>query len=208
MKGSKIEEESMRIIEEEIGELKNNYNPKEWLIVRRVIHTTADYDFADKNRLVFNNAIDAAFKAIDARCNIVCDTDIVYAGLNKKNLNNLGLRCISRISDEDVIREAKKSNKTRAETAMILSANEIRDGIVAIGNAPTALLEVLRLIDEGIKPALVIAVPVGFVNAKESKDMLMQYNIPYITNIGRKGGSTVASAILNALMLLYIKDRF
>ena len=86
---------------------------------------------------------------------------------------------------------------------MRLSINEIRDGIVVIGNAPTALLEILKMIDEGIKPALIVATPVGFVNAKESKEMLMQYDIPYITNIGRKGGSTVASAIINALMILY-----
>lgn len=203
MKGQEIEDKSMRIIEEEVENLKDNYTPEEWMIVRRVIHTTADYDFASKNRIVFNKAIDAAFNAFRSRCSIVADTDIVYAALNKKNLNELGLKCISRISDDEVIREAKRSNKTRAEISIRLSIGEIRDGIVVIGNAPTALLELLRLIDEGIKPSLVIAVPVGFVNAKESKDMLMQYDIPYITNIGRKGGSTVASAIINALMLLY-----
>jgi precorrin-8X/cobalt-precorrin-8 methylmutase len=203
MKGKAIEDESMRIIEEEIGNLKNNYNSKEWMIVRRVIHTTADYDFASKNRIVFNKAIDAAFKVISNRCWIVSDTDIVYAALNKKNLDTLGLQCICRISNDEVIREAKMRNSTRAETSMRLSINEIRDGIVVIGNAPTALLEILKMIDEGIKPALIVATPVGFVNAKESKEMLMQYDIPYITNIGRKGGSTVASAIINALMILY-----
>ncbi len=200
MKGRDIEEESMRIIEEECGDLKSIYDEKEWLIVRRVIHATADYDFASNNRLVFHNAIDAAFNAMRDGCYIVCDTDIVYAALNKKRLNELGLRCISRISDENVIEEARVKNKTRAEIAMRLSSKEIENGIVAIGNAPTALLELLSMIDEGIRPALVIAVPVGFVSAKESKELLMRYDIPYITNIGRKGGSTVAAAILNGLM--------
>lgn len=203
MKGKEIEDASMRIIEEEIGDLKYSYDPREWMIVRRVIHTTADYDFASKNRIVFNKAIDAALNAIKNRCYIVSDTDIVYAALNKKNLNALGLRCISKISDDEVIKEAKRKNKTRAEMAMRMSIDAVRDGMVVIGNAPTALLEVLKMVDEGIKPALVVATPVGFVNAKESKDMLMQYDIPYITNIGRKGGSTVASAIVNALMILY-----
>ncbi len=206
MKGEEIEQNSMKIIEEEIGNLKNRYDEKEWIIVRRVIHATADYDFADKNRLVFNKGIDAAFKAIEDKCYIVSDTDIIYAALNKNLLNTLGLRVISRISDPAII-EARGLNKTRAEMAIRVSIREIKDGIVVIGNAPTALLELLRLIDEGIKPMLVIATPVGFVNAKESKELLMSYNMPYITNIGRKGGSTISAAILNALMLLYIKDR-
>ncbi|MEM2856420.1 MAG: precorrin-8X methylmutase [Candidatus Nitrosocaldaceae archaeon] len=202
MKGEEIEEESMRIIEEEIGSLKDRYDKREWLIVRRVIHTTADYDFASNNRVIFHNAIDAALNAIANRCYIVCDTDIIYAALNKRNLNRLGLKCICKINDADVIDDARKSNRTRAEVSMRASINEIKNNIVIIGNAPTALLAVLQLIDEGIRPSLIIATPVGFVNAKESKDMLMNYDIPYITNIGRKGGSTVAAAIMNALMTL------
>ncbi len=207
MKGEEIERESMRIIEEEIGNLKDLYNEKEWSIVKRVIHTTADYDFANNNRLIFNKGIEAALNAIKNKCNIVTDTDIIYAALNKNLLNTLGLRVICRISNDEVIIKAKRLNKTRAEIAIRESIKEIENGIVAIGNAPTALLELLKLIDENVKPMLVIATPVGFVNAKESKERLMRYDIPYITNLGRKGGSTVAAAILNALMLLYTKDK-
>ena len=204
MRSNEIEEKSMRIIEEEAKGLKDSYNEQEWVIVRRVIHTTADFDFASKNRILFHkDAISNAFKAISSKAMLVADTDIIYAALNKKNLNDLGLRCICKISDPDVISNAKAMNKTRAEMAMILAKDYIDDGIVIIGNAPTALLQLLKMVDDGIKPMLIIATPVGFVNAEESKEMLLSYDIPYITNVGRKGGSTVAASIFNALMLLY-----
>ncbi len=201
-KAADIERRSMEMIEREVG--KHSYGELEWLIVRRVIHATADFDFAGRNAIVFHNqAVDSALKAIANGCSIVGDSDIVLAGLNKKSLADFKLRTICRISDPSVAGEAARQNKTRAETAMRVSAAEMKNGIVAIGNAPTALYEVIRMAGEGIRPALIIGVPVGFVAAAESKEELLKVDIPYITNKGRKGGSVVAASILNALFGIY-----
>lgn len=201
-----IEKRSMAIIEQEIG--KHSYNELEWIIVRRVIHATADFDFAKQNAMIFHkDAIGSALKAIANKCVIVGDSDIVLAGLSKKNLKDFSLRTLCSISDPSIVEEAKQSNKTRAEVAMRRAAPDINNGIVAIGNAPTALYEVIRMISEGmVKPALVIGIPVGFVSAVESKEEMLNVKVPYITNKGRKGGSTVAASIINALLGIY-KDR-
>jgi len=201
-----IENKSMAIIEQEVG--KHNYDELEWIIVRRIIHATADFDFAKQNAIVFHkNAIASALNAIANKCALVGDSDIVLAALNKKNMNYFGLRSVCQISDITVANEAKQLNKTRAEVAMRKSAADINNGIVAIGNAPTALYEVIRMVNEGVvKPALIIGVPVGFVSAVESKEELLNVNVPYITNRGRKGGSTVAASIINALLGIY-RDR-
>lgn len=201
-----IEKRSMAIIEEEVG--KHSYNELEWTIVRRVIHATADFDFAKQNAIIFHkDAISSALNAIANKCTIVGDSDIVLAALNKNSLNDFGLRSVCKISDPLVASEAKKLNKTRAEAAMRKAAADINNGIVAIGNAPTALYEVIRMVNEKVvKPALVIGIPVGFVSAVESKEELLSVNVPYITNRGRKGGSTVAASIINALFGIY-KDR-
>jgi len=201
-----IEKKSMAIIEQEVG--KHNYNELEWIIVRRIIHATADFDFAKQNAIIFHkDAITSAFNAIANRCVIVGDSDIVLAALNKKSLSDFGLGCVCKISDELVASEAKQLNKTRAEVAMRRSTDDINNGIVAIGNAPTALYEVIRMANEKIvKPALIIGIPVGFVSAVESKEELLNVNVPYITNKGRKGGSTVAASIINALFGIY-RDR-
>ncbi len=195
-----IEKKSMAIIEEEVG--KHSYNELEWIMVRRIIHATADFDFAGQNAIIFHkNAIASALNAIANKCAIVGDSDIVLAALNKKHLNDFGVRCVCNISDASVAEEAKKLNRTRAEVAMRRTAADIQSGIVAIGNAPTALYEVMRMINEGVvKPALIIGIPVGFVSAVESKEDLLNVNVPYITNKGRKGGSTVAASIINALL--------
>jgi precorrin-8X/cobalt-precorrin-8 methylmutase len=128
----------------------------------------------------------------------------VLSGINKKSIASLGLKAICYISNESLIDESCKSNRTRSEIAMRHAANEMDGGIVAIGNAPTALYETIKMIREGVtKPSVVIGIPVGFVSAHESKEELMKTYIPFITNVGRKGGSPAASSIVNAIMLLY-----
>ena len=198
-----IEKKSFDIIDAEIG--SHNYNELEWTIVRRVIHATADFDFAKSARIIFhNNAIKSAFYAIKNKCNIVTDVHMVLSAVNKNLVAKFGLKTICYISDERLFDAARKFNKTKSEMAMRHAANEMNGGIVAIGNAPTALYETIRMIREGAsKPALVIGIPVGFVSASESKNELTKIDIPFITNIGRKGGSPAASSIVNALMLLY-----
>jgi precorrin-8X/cobalt-precorrin-8 methylmutase len=197
-----IEKKSLDIIDSEIGQ--HDYNELEWAVVRRVIHATADFDFARRERVVFHrNAITSAFNAIKNKCNIVTDVDMVLSAINKKLVTDLGLKVMCYISDKSLANEARKFNKTRSEMAMRRAANEMNGGIVVIGNAPTALYETINMIREDVaKPALVIGIPVGFVSATESKDELIKINIPFITNVGRKGGSPAASSILNAILLL------
>ena len=200
-----IEKNSFDIIEDEIG--KHTYNKEfEWQIVRRVIHATADFDFAGKQKLLFNHdAVLSGFHAIENKGKIITDVEMVRAGISKNSLNKLNLKSICNISDDNIIFEAKRLNKTRAEMAMRNLVKEMQGGIIVIGNAPTALHEVIRMVKENlIKPLLVIGVPVGFVSAVESKIELSKTGIPHITNIGRKGGSSVASSIINALMLSYL----
>lgn len=146
----------------------------------------------------------SAFNAIKNRCSIVTDVEMVKVALNKTMLSNLGLSTVCNISNETVINESRIRNKTRSELAMRHSSSEMAGSIVAIGNAPTALHETIKMVEEGTPPpALIIGVPVGFVSALESKKELATTKIPFITNIGRKGGSAVASSIVNAIMLLY-----
>ncbi|MGI0027095.1 MAG: precorrin-8X methylmutase [Nitrosopumilaceae archaeon] len=201
-KGQSIEDKSMEIIESEIG--THPYSKDEWPIVRRVIHSTADFDFARQNMIVFHkNAISSGISALKNGCNIIVDVNGVIGGLNKENLREYGNRAICNISEPKIVEEAKKLNKTRAQTSMRMVASEMNGGVVAIGNAPTALVEVIQMIRENVtRPALVIGIPVGFVCAVESKEELQTVDTPYITNKGRKGGSPCASAIVNALFKL------
>ncbi|MBI3623883.1 precorrin-8X methylmutase [Candidatus Pacearchaeota archaeon] len=205
-KGQSIEDKSMEIIEDEIG--SHPYSKDEWPIVRRVIHSTADFDFARQNMIVFHkNAISSGINALKNGCNIIVDVNGVIGGLNKENLKEFGNKAICNISEPKIVEAAKKLNKTRAQTSMRMAASEMNGGVVAIGNAPTALIEVIQMIRENVtRPALVIGIPVGFVCAVESKDELQTVNIPYITNKGRKGGSPCASAIVNALFKL-VKEK-
>ena len=198
-KGQSIEDQSMKIIEMEIG--CHQYNELEWPIVRRVIHATADFDFANDNKIIFHkDAIKSGINALRNGCNLIVDVNGVIGGLNKQNLNEFGNNTICNISNPIIIEEAKKYNKTRAQTSMRMAALEMNGGIVVIGNAPTALLEVIQMIQEGVTtPALIIGIPVGFVSSPESKEALQALDIPFITNKGRKGGSPCASAIVNAL---------
>ena len=201
-KGQSIEDKSMEIIEHEVG--SHPYNDMEWPMVRRVIHATADFDFAGKNKIIFHkDAITSGISALKNNCNIIVDVNGVIGGLNKQNPKDFGNNIICNISDSGLAERAKQENKTRAQMSMRVAALEMDGGIVVIGNAPTALLEVIKMIREGItKPALVIGMPVGFVSAAESKEELQTVSIPFITNIGRKGGSSCAASIVNALFKL------
>ena len=201
-KGQGIEDESMQIIDDEVG--PHQYDKFEWPIVRRVIHATADFDFAGKNKIIFHkDAVMNGINALKEGCSIVVDVNGVIGGMNKQNPKDFGNKVICNISDPDIAERAKKENKTRSQISMRAAASEMNGGIVIIGNAPTALLEVIQMISEGIaKPALIIGIPVGFVAAAESKEKLQTIDVPYITNAGRKGGSSCAASIVNALFKL------
>ena len=203
-----IEENSMKIIESEIG--IHGYTKAQWNIVRRVIHATADFDFAkpDKNGIIFStSAIENAFGAFKQRHHIVVDVDMVLSGINKKSVAKIGTNLICNISNKEVVEISKNQNKTRSTVAMRYSSKEIDGGIVVIGNAPTALYEVIKMVNENAaRPSLVIGIPVGFVSASESKLELSKANVEFITNKGRKGGSPAACSIINALMLTYINN--
>ncbi len=201
-KGQSIEDESMQIIENEIG--SHPYNEQEWPIVRRIIHSTADFDFARDNKIIFHkNAIKNGLEALKNGSSIVVDVNGIIGLLNKQNPKDFGNNVICNISEPSIMEAAKEAGKTRAQMSMRIAKEDMNGGIVVVGNAPTALLEVMRMIREGItKPALVIGIPVGFVSAVESKDELSRMDIPFITNQGRKGGSPCASAIVNALYKL------
>jgi precorrin-8X/cobalt-precorrin-8 methylmutase len=201
-KGQSIEDESMQIIENEIG--SHSYNEQEWPIVRRVIHSTADFDFAKDNKIIFHkDAIKNGLEALKNGSSIVVDVNGIIGLLNKQNPKDFGNNVICNISEPSIMEAAKETGKTRAQMSMRIAKEDMNGGIVVVGNAPTALLEVMEMIREGItKPALVIGIPVGFVSAVESKDELSRTDIPFITNQGRKGGSPCAAAIVNALYKL------
>jgi precorrin-8X/cobalt-precorrin-8 methylmutase len=195
-----IEERSFQIIDEEIGE--HHFTEEQYPIVQRVIHASADFELG-KSLLFHPDAVRAGIEAIRSGKTVVADVQMVQVGVNKARIEKFGGKVKVYISDEDVIAEAKRLNTTRAIVAMRKAAKDAEGGIFAIGNAPTALLELIRLIKEGeARPGLVIGLPVGFVSAAESKAELAKLDVPFITNIGRKGGSTITVAALNALSLL------
>jgi precorrin-8X/cobalt-precorrin-8 methylmutase len=198
-KGQSIEDQSMEIIEREIG--AHPYVGYEWQIVRRVIHSTADFDFARQNQIIFHkDAVRAGLEALKSGKNIVVDVNGITGLLNKQNLADFKNNVICDISNPEVVKEATRLNKTRAQTAMRIRSDDMNGGLVVIGNAPTALLEVIQMVREkAAKPGLIIGMPVGFVSAAESKEELQSLDIPYITNKGRKGGTPSAAAIVNAL---------
>ena len=202
-----IESQSFKIIEAEVG--KHSYGSLEWSVVKRAIHSTADFDFAGSHGIVFGKDVfSSGFDAIRKKCSIVTDVEMVQVALNKSLISSLGLKTVCNISNQAVINESRALNRTRSEVAMRYSAQDIAGGIVAIGNAPTALYETIKMINERTAiPALVIGVPVGFVSALESKRELDMTKIPFVSNNGRKGGSAVASSIVNAMMLLYQRSQ-
>lgn len=195
---TEIEKRSMEIITEELGErtFPEGYDK----IVKRVIHTTADFDYAD-NLCFSENVLEKAMDAIRRGACIVTDTQMAKSGINKKALAKFGGEVLNFMSDEDVAEAAKKNGTTRA-TACIDKAMTVEKPLIfAIGNAPTALVRLYELIEDGkIKPELIIGVPVGFVNVVPSKELIMKTEVPYIIARGRKGGSNVAAAICNAIL--------
>ena len=202
MKPDEIEKRSFEIIE---SELSQPLDPELAPVIMRVIHTTADFGYIDS--LAFSeNVIKNAVSSLSQGIQIICDTNMVKAGVDKTRLRALGSDINCFIQDEDVVEEAKKSGSTRACAAIDKAAAIKNPLIFAIGNAPTALMRVCELKEAGLlSPALVIGVPVGFVNVVESKQELTRSGIPYITSLGRKGGSNVAAAICNALLRLAYK---
>ena len=192
-----IEKKSFEII---TSELAVKLPVENELVVKRVIHATADFDFAE-NLCFSEHAVTKALEALRNGCDIVTDTQMAKSGINKKILAELGGTVHCFMSDADVGEEAMRRGTTRAAVSMEKAAKLEKSCIFAIGNAPTALLELYDLITSGkLSPALVIGVPVGFVNIIESKETIIKANVPYIVARGRKGGSSVAAAICNALL--------
>ena len=194
-----IEKRSFEIIESELEKPL----PKETeLIVKRCIHTSADFDYA-QNLCFSKGVVDKAIEALKAGTDIVTDTQMAKAGINKKSLSRFGGEVYCFMSDEDIALDAKKNGTTRAVASMNKAAALGKPLIFAIGNAPTALIRLYELIeDKKLSPALIIGVPVGFVNVVQSKELIMQAPVPYIVAKGRKGGSNIAACIVNALLYM------
>lgn len=204
MRPEEIEAESFRIIEAEVG--THSWSPAEWPVVRRVIHTSADFDYA-RSMLFSHDAVTRGVAALRRGRGIVTDTTMALAGISKPRLETFGIVAACFVADPQVVREAAARGITRSILAMRKGAADPGNGIFVIGNAPTALFELLRLIKEdGVRPDLVIGLPVGFVGAAESKEQLILaaggVKVPFIANRGRKGGSNVAAAVVNALLIM------
>ena len=201
--GRAIEHDSFAIIDEETG-AHDEYTAEQWPLVRRMIHANADFDF--NGLTAFHpDAMRAGLAAVQkGGTPVVADVEMICVGLSKPRLAHFGMSTHHYISDPDVIDEAKACGTTRAVQAMRKAqrAGKLDGAIVGIGNAPTALIEVIRLVrEEGVRPALIVGMPVGFVSAAESKDLLMTMNdIPWIAIRGRKGGSTLVVAAIHALL--------
>jgi precorrin-8X/cobalt-precorrin-8 methylmutase len=204
MRPNEIEKLSFKIIEQEIG--AHNYSPEQWQIVRRMIHTTADFEY--NNQVRFHpDAIQAGVNAIRSGNNIITDTNMARVGIRKKELERYGASTACLMNDPAVHRQAKANHFTRAKVAVDMAVETMQGGIYAIGNAPTALMRLVELVkDQKAQPALIIGLPVGFVNAAESKAALMELDYPYISNVGRKGGSNVAASVVNALAIMACGD--
>ena len=195
-----IEDMSFQIITDELGE--HPFTEEQYPVVQRVIHASADFDLG--RSLVFHpDAVKSGIEAIRSGKIVVADVQMVQVGISKNRIEKFGGEVKVYISDRDVMEEAKRLNTTRAIISMRKAIKEADGGIFCIGNAPTALLELIRMVKEGeAKPGLVIGMPVGFVSAAESKEELAKLDIPFITNIGRKGGSPVTVAALNAISIM------
>ena len=195
-----IEKRSFEIIEEELISRGLVIDPAVKDVTKRVIHTTADFDYAE-SLLFSKGAVEKAREFIKAGADIVTDTNMAKAGINKKRLAEYGGEVHCFMADEDVAREAKEREMTRASVSMERASKLKGPVIFAIGNAPTALIALKEMMDKGIFiPEFVIGVPVGFVNVEAAKELFIDGSVPYIINRGRKGGSNVAAAICNALI--------
>ncbi|SNR77584.1 precorrin-8X methylmutase [Humidesulfovibrio mexicanus] len=206
-RGEDIEAESMRIIESEVPE-PWPFAGAQWLVVRRMIHTTADFEMLDLARF-HPDAVEAGLAALSRGCGIFTDTEMARAGIPARRTDLLGctVRCLMR--DPDVLALSQAAGSTRARAAIDFAVSDIRPEIYVIGNAPTALLRLLEHVEAGrATPALIVGMPVGFVNAAESKDLLLrQSRVPFITVAGRKGGSALAASAVNALADIVLQQR-
>ena len=198
-----IEAESFRIIDSEVPEPRP-FQGEQWQIVRRMIHTTADFEMLNLVRF-HGKGVESGVKALKNGAVIVTDTEMARCGMPLRRLDPLGcsVRCL--MNDERVVVRAKAEGITRAKAAVDVAVQEIKPEIYVVGNAPTALIRLVEHFDNGaVSPALVVGMPVGFVNAAESKALLMSRDIPYISIEGRKGGSALAASVINALALLAV----
>ena len=195
-----IEKRSFEIITEELKKRGITLLSEQEMITKRVIHTSADFDYADT--LVYSkDAVAIAKELLKNGADIVTDTNMALAGINKKALAKLGGQAHCFMADEDVARIAKKRGVTRAVVSMEKARSIEKPVIFAVGNAPTALIQLYEMMQESDwHPAFVIGVPVGFVNVEVAKELIMETDVPYMINVGRKGGSNVAAAICNALL--------
>lgn len=206
MKPEEIEKRSFQIIDKEAGQ--HGWSCAEWQVVRRAIHTSADFEYAS-SMVLSDGVIEQAVKALQDGAGIVTDTTMALSGISKARLAPFGCRVACHVADPDVAELAAKEGVTRSIAAMRKAVANPANRIFVIGNAPTALFELLRLMQGGqANPALIIGLPVGFVGAEESKNALAdaKHEVPFITNIGRKGGSNVAAAVVNALAILATKE--
>ena len=204
MKPDEIEKLSFQIIERETG--ANNFENEQWLIVRRMIHTSADFEYKDMVRF-HPDAVQSGLDAIRSGKTIITDTNMARVGIRKKELDQFGASTVCFMNDPAVHRRAKASRHTRARVAVDMALGDMQGGIYVVGNAPTALMRLIELVKaQKARPALIIGLPVGFVNAAESKAALMELDYPYISNIGRKGGSNVAASVVNALAIMAAGD--
>lgn len=195
---AEIERRSFEIISRELGDV--SIPPDEEPVVKRVIHTTADFDYA-RNLRFSPNIVQQAREALKSGIAIVTDTQMARAGINKTACRELGCEVHCHVGDDDVAETARQSGTTRSRAAVDKAAGLWGDAIYVVGNAPTALIRLCELIAQGsLRPRLVVGVPVGFVNVVESKEMLVASGAPHIVALGRKGGSNVAAAICNALL--------
>lgn len=200
MRPQEIEQESFRIIDREAG--PHSFSPQEWQIARRMIHTSADFDYLRTIRF-HPRAIAMGLEALRTGKPVVTDTRMAHSGIRKAELGRFGVRVVCNMDDPAIHAAARRSGSTRAEAGVDAMVAEMPDAMYVIGNAPTALLRLIERVRSGeARPALIVGLPVGFVNAAESKAALVALDYPYITNEGRKGGSNVAAAVVNALVLM------
>lgn len=195
-----IEKRSFAIISKELEEKGIVLSKEQELVTKRAIHTSADFDYA-KTMTYSAHAVGIAKKLIQNGADIVTDTNMALAGVNKKELAKYGGEAHCFMAEEEVAKIAKEHGVTRAAVSMEKAAQIEKPVIFAIGNAPTALIELYEMIQSGkYRPAFIIGVPVGFVNVEAAKDLILKTDVPYIINRGRKGGSNIAAAICNALL--------
>lgn len=195
-----IERRSFEIISEELRNRRITLPKETEMVTKRVIHTSADFEYA-QTMTYSPNAVAIAKELIQNGADIVTDTNMALAGINKRTLARHGGEAHCFMADEDVARIAKERKVTRATVSMEKAAGIQKPVIFAVGNAPTALIQLYEMIQRGMfRPAFIIGVPVGFVNVEAAKELILQTDIPYIVNRGRKGGSNVAAAICNAIL--------